>query len=188
MTELLKRMSDEATSKLQGLERQLCAHHNALAFHHMEACQAVLDADSRLSVPAHNFSQGSGATASATSSAAGDVPSARQHHGHIMSLAQGGLQQHALRSAACGWSRLKAPCSAGCRGDSAVCHDLCGILGMGHCDLPRHSLTPGPHCPDNDRLYRQIRCSPCSRQSAGRETICRQLVAFSCWRLARPIV
>ena len=98
MTELLKRMSDEATSKLQGLERQLCAHHNALAFHHMEACQAVLDADPRFSVSAANLSQGSSATASATSSAAGNVSSARQHHGHIMSLMQEGLQQHALRS------------------------------------------------------------------------------------------
>ena len=52
MTELLKRMLDEATSKLQGLERQLCAHHNALAFHHLEACQATLDADTRFSTAA----------------------------------------------------------------------------------------------------------------------------------------
>ena len=105
MTELLKRMSDEATSKLQGLERQLCAHHNALAFHHLEACQAILDADPRFSVSAPDFSQGSGAAASATSSAAGNLPSARHLHGQSGFIVQE---------------------SAVARGDSAVWHGLDG--------------------------------------------------------------
>ena len=73
MTELLKRMADEATSKLQGLERQLCAHHNALAFHHLEACQAILDADPRfcdLELPKEAAVSSSGA-ASVNDSAAG---------------------------------------------------------------------------------------------------------------------
>ena len=39
MADLMRRLADKATVKLQGLERLLCAHQNALALHHLEACQ-----------------------------------------------------------------------------------------------------------------------------------------------------
>ena len=43
MADLMRRLADKATVKLQGLERLLCAHLNALACHQLEACQILLD-------------------------------------------------------------------------------------------------------------------------------------------------
>ena len=142
MTELLKRMADEATSKLQGLERQLCAHHNALAFHHLEACQALLDADPRFSdleLPKEKWVSPSGAV-SVDGSAAGVLLAAHVHE-HAWSL---GTLPCLGRSADCvahGHSQQTGACRHDgqamtfCKMHSCLCRARIGILQPHLCQL-----------------------------------------------------
>ena len=76
MADLMRRLADKATVKLQGLERLLCAHLNALAWHHLEACQGLMDNDTSLP----ELPEPAGPEASAASRhAASQLSSAPQH-------------------------------------------------------------------------------------------------------------